>query len=166
MWTWTVPQLYEDWSLCTVTCLHVGRTTWTRVLGHMRTVKVQISLHIYIVWSEPTLSANRIIRHYKMYQETVNARMRLCAFVGWIFQQAHNVKMTSYQRRCDVITSHRRWYDVILTHRRWYDVILTLYVKMTSYQRRSDVITCTLKWRRINVDATWSRRIDVDTTPF
>ena len=29
-------------------------------------------------------------------------------------QRAHNVKMTSYQRRCDVITSHRRWYDVIL----------------------------------------------------
>ena len=29
-------------------------------------------------------------------------------------QWAHNVKMTSYQRRCDVITSHRRWYDVIL----------------------------------------------------
>ena len=24
----------------------------------------------------------------------------------------------------------------------------------------------TLKWRRINVDATWSRRIDVDTTSF
>ena len=30
-------------------------------------------------------------------------------------QQAHNIKMMSYQRRCDVITSHRRWYDVILT---------------------------------------------------
>ena len=30
-------------------------------------------------------------------------------------QQAHNIKITSYQRRCDVITSHRRWYDVILT---------------------------------------------------
>ena len=29
-------------------------------------------------------------------------------------QWAHNVKMTSYQRRCDVITSHRRLYDVIL----------------------------------------------------
>ena len=29
-------------------------------------------------------------------------------------QWAHNVKMTSYQRRCDVITSHRCWYDVIL----------------------------------------------------
>ena len=29
-------------------------------------------------------------------------------------QWAHNVKMMSYQRRCDVITSHRRWYDVIL----------------------------------------------------
>ena len=31
-----------------------------------------------------------------------------------ISQWAHNVKMTSYQRRCNVITSHRRWYDVIL----------------------------------------------------
>ena len=31
-----------------------------------------------------------------------------------ISQWAHNVKMTSYQRRCDVISSHRRWYDVIL----------------------------------------------------
>ena len=30
-------------------------------------------------------------------------------------QQVHNVKMTLFQRRCDVITSHRRWYDVILT---------------------------------------------------
>ena len=30
-------------------------------------------------------------------------------------QQAHNIKLTSYQRWCDVITSHRRWYDVILT---------------------------------------------------
>ena len=29
-------------------------------------------------------------------------------------EQAHNIKMTSYQRRCDVITSHRRWYDIIL----------------------------------------------------
>ena len=31
-----------------------------------------------------------------------------------ISQRAQNVKLTSYQRRCDVITSHRRWYDVIL----------------------------------------------------
>ena len=31
-----------------------------------------------------------------------------------VTQWVHNVKMTSYQRRCDVITSHRRWYDVIL----------------------------------------------------
>ena len=32
-----------------------------------------------------------------------------------VTQQAHNIKMASYQRRCDVFTSHRRWYDVILT---------------------------------------------------
>ena len=29
--------------------------------------------------------------------------------------QAHDVKMMSYGRRCDVITSHRRQYDVIST---------------------------------------------------
>ena len=42
----------------------------------------------------------------------------LCYFVYYTAtvpsQWAHNVKMTSYQRRCDVITSHRRWYDIIL----------------------------------------------------
>ena len=30
-------------------------------------------------------------------------------------KQAHNLKITSYQRRCDVLTSHRRRYDVVLT---------------------------------------------------
>ena len=35
-------------------------------------------------------------------------------------QRAHDVKMTSCQRRCDVITSHRRRYSVILTpNARW-----------------------------------------------
>ena len=29
-------------------------------------------------------------------------------------QRAHDVKMTSYQRRCDVMTSHRRRSDVIV----------------------------------------------------
>ena len=32
-----------------------------------------------------------------------------------ITQRAHDVKMTSYQRRYDTMTSHRRRYDVILT---------------------------------------------------
>ena len=29
---------------------------------------------------------------------------------------AHDVEMTSHQRRCDVMTSHRRWYDVFWHH--------------------------------------------------
>ena len=29
-------------------------------------------------------------------------------------QRTHDLKLTSYQRRCDGITSHRRRYDVIL----------------------------------------------------
>ena len=54
-----------------------------RVFGHMRTAKSQISLCIYAVWWEPSLSANIIIRHYKMYQCRANTRMKLCACVGW-----------------------------------------------------------------------------------
>ena len=38
------------------------------VFGHMRTVKAQISLRIRAVWSGPSLSANRIIGFYRMYQ--------------------------------------------------------------------------------------------------
>ena len=35
-------------------------------------------------------------------------------------QRAFGDKMTSYQRRCDVITSHRRSYDVIFApNARW-----------------------------------------------
>ena len=30
-------------------------------------------------------------------------------------QQAHSLKTTSYQRRCDVMTSHRRCWDIVLT---------------------------------------------------
>ena len=33
-------------------------------------------------------------------------------------QWAHNVKMTSYQRRCDVMTSYQRRCDVMTSHRR------------------------------------------------
>ena len=34
-------------------------------------------------------------------------------------QQAYNVVMATYRRRCDVITSHRRQYDVIPTCGQW-----------------------------------------------
>ena len=37
-------------------------------------------------------------------------------------KRVHDVKMTSYERRCDVMTSHRRWYDVILTPYAHWDV--------------------------------------------
>ena len=48
------------------------------VFGHMRTAKAQINLRIRAVWSGPTLSANRIIRYFRMYQWRANARMKLC----------------------------------------------------------------------------------------
>ena len=36
--------------------------------------------------------------------------------VSRVSHWAFGAKMTSYQRRCDVITSNRREYDVILRH--------------------------------------------------
>ena len=43
------------------------------------------------------------------------ALMANCIILVDPSQRAHDVKMTSYQRRCDVMTSHRRRSDVILT---------------------------------------------------
>ena len=44
----------------------------------MRTAKAQIRLRGCAVWSEPSLSAKRIIWHYRMYQWRANAWMKLC----------------------------------------------------------------------------------------
>ena len=41
----------------------------------MRTAKAQISLRIRAVWLGPSLSANRIIGHYRMYQWIANDRV-------------------------------------------------------------------------------------------
>ena len=54
------------------------------VFRYMQTLKAQISLCIPAVRSGPSLSANRIIGHYRMYQWKANAWMRLCPCVVWI----------------------------------------------------------------------------------
>ena len=43
-------------------------------------------------------------------QDNKRLIMKVCVQSRWAF----GAKMTSYERRCDVITSHRRLYDVIL----------------------------------------------------
>ena len=58
-----------DYDLSRVTSYTLyGPSHAKTVLGHMRTAKSQISLRIRAVWSGPSLSANRIIGHYRMYQ--------------------------------------------------------------------------------------------------
>ena len=47
--------------------------------------KTQISLRIRTIWSGPSLSTNRIIWHYRMYQRRTNAWIRLCACAVWIW---------------------------------------------------------------------------------
>ena len=53
------------------------------VFGHMRTAKAQISLRVRAVWSGPSLSANRFIGYYRMFEWRAKARMTLCACAGW-----------------------------------------------------------------------------------
>ena len=56
-------------------------------------------------------------------------------------QRAFGAKMTSDQRRCDVITSHRRLYDVILVpNARWASVINLRVVNVLRNQRQRFVI--------------------------
>ena len=63
--------------------MHIlGPAIRERIFGHMRTAKAQISLRIRAVWSEPSLSANRIIRYYRMYEWTAKTRLVLCACAG------------------------------------------------------------------------------------
>ena len=62
----------------------VGHTMQKCVFEHMRTAKVWISLHICAVWSEPSLSTNRITEYYRMYHWRENAQIRPCTCAGWL----------------------------------------------------------------------------------
>ena len=48
-----------------------------RVFGNGRAAKAQISLRIRAVWSGPSLSANRIVGYYRMYEWSAKARMTI-----------------------------------------------------------------------------------------
>ena len=50
-----------------------------KCLRDMRTAKTQINLHIRAAWSGPSLSANRIIGYYRMFEWRAKAQMILCA---------------------------------------------------------------------------------------
>ena len=57
---------------------NMGLAMQKRVFGLMRTVKAQISLRIRAVWSGLSLSANRIIGYYMIYEWRACARMKRC----------------------------------------------------------------------------------------
>ena len=55
----------------------------TSLCGFMQTAKAQISLRISTIWSGPSLSTNRIIGYYIMYECRAKAWMILSACPGW-----------------------------------------------------------------------------------
>ena len=56
---------------------------WTE--DNMEMLKAKISKHIHTVWSGSSLSANKIIKYYRMYEQRAKARMILCTCTGWIW---------------------------------------------------------------------------------
>ena len=62
----------------------MSRVLRKQVFGHMRKVKAQI----IAVRSRLSLSANRIIGYYRMYEWRAKARMILCARAGW-YESTH-----------------------------------------------------------------------------
>ena len=75
--------------------IHFGRHMRKRVFRYMRTVKVQIRLCMRAVWSGPSLSANKAIRYYRMYEWTAKARLIFCASAGWS-ESAHVAHVWSH----------------------------------------------------------------------
>ena len=108
-------------------------TTRKCVFGHMRTAKAQISLRIHTVWSGPSLSANRIIGHYKMYEWRAKAWMILCtcAVLSESAYSAHVQRhifsrcgpyILQYQRYCKWTTKD------LLTFQNWAFIACIWYV--------------------------------------
>ena len=56
------------------------------------------------------------------------------------FQRTHDVKMTSYQRRCDIMTSHRHRSDVILMSCACWDNSVKILRKMTGNNTKLDIV--------------------------
>ena len=74
--------IFSHWDLIKV-WHHMYRTMRKRVFRHMRIANVQISLRIRAAWSGPSLSANRIIWYYRMYDWRAKTRMIRSACTRW-----------------------------------------------------------------------------------
>ena len=67
--------------LITVYTFHLNKV-WLIYWSHLAKTYLQAYADSE-VWSEPSLSSNRSIGHYKMYEWRAKARMILCACAGW-----------------------------------------------------------------------------------
>ena len=63
------------------TCIGCLDAKWYLRFGHMRTAEALINLCICAIWLGPSLSTQRIIGYYRMYEWWAKARMILCS--GW-----------------------------------------------------------------------------------
>ena len=101
--TVTIPGCLHNYTceVLVITGITVGRATQKRVSGHMRTAKA-LRLRGWAVLIETSLSANRIIENYGMYEWRAKARIILCACAGWS-ESAHfaDVRRYFFAAHCD-----------------------------------------------------------------
>ena len=69
----------------------------------------------YLQGAEQSLLKNTYLRTQELRVTVLRIVRHIADATSVTSQRAHDVIMTSYQRRCDVMTSHRRRSDVIMT---------------------------------------------------
>ena len=80
------------------------------VFRHMLTAKAQISLCIHAVWSGPSLSTDRIIGYYRMFQWRGNAQMRICVCAGWYRSLHFEQTLRHFFTWCSSHIWHRQYH--------------------------------------------------------
>ena len=141
--------------------------------GHVRPAKFQISLCIRAVWSESSLSAFWIAKDVKFlpvdnkdWSVSTDARADLNLLWARVRRHGFYLAAPLIHRTASINSVSGQWWVYPLA---W--VVLNIHCRnmpedfsfawLGSNEPSGHT---TWKWRRIIVDATWSRRIDVDTT--
>ena len=121
--TWCLPQDTSDWS---VLCARDKYWSYYLFLRYGVLVVCALSSLIVTLLGGQGLRVLKCLDFFPIYPATLShslphllkyPRSKIGKNEAYktISQQAHNLKTTSNQRRCDVMASRRRRYDVVLT---------------------------------------------------
>ena len=94
---------------------HMGHSMWKRVFGHMHRAKAQISLSTHAVASGSSLSTNRIIAYYRMYESRAKAHISLSTYAVRSGSSLSANRVTGYYRIYEWRLLHKKQCRMLLT---------------------------------------------------